>query len=395
MNGGESVINAPIEDQWALDNTIMANVIAEYLNNHPISIQRGGIMRDFEFALSEYIGCKHAVSTNNGTSALLSALFACDLNKDDEVVVPVYCFHGTVIAILQFHAKVVLCDIDPKTLNIDIEDLKRKITDQTKIVIAFHAWGNPSNMDMIKELCSERNIKIISDAVHAFGAEYRNKRIGNIEDIAIYSFGFNKMINAGELGAAVTNDLESFERMLLYGHVNRAPQEITLTKYKDYENSIGPKLRPHTLALAIANQQLVDYDRKKCSSNDVNKALSKGINKIDGFMVQEEMENAERVFFQLPILLDSNGWGGIQPKTIIQALQAEGLAIIENEYNILLDQLNLWNWPTYKGRVISSNNDNAHSINPKIFMIPSYNYLEDEKIEQIIEVFDKVSQSLL
>lgn len=393
IEGGIPAVESKPVEQWSTITEQDIEAIADYLRTQPLSVQSGGVMAEFEQEFANYIGCKYAVSTNNGTASLMAALFACGIGTDDEVIVPTYGFHGIVIAILQLGAKAILCDIDPKTLTIDPQDVKSKITKATKVVIALHVWGNPCDMKNLVQIGNTNNIALISDAAHAHGAESNGKPLGNIEDIAFFSLGFGKLISGGELGIAVTNNIEYYERMLLYGHINRIPRALSTEKYKIYPNSIGPKLRPHALSMVLALGQLRRYEQKKLLNVKTNQTLRKYIDQIPGFSSQAVLSDSNPVYWRFAIIADRDYWDGVRPDTLVKALKAEGVPIIPNEYAPLLDENRLWQWPSYRGRVISSPNPQAHAVNPWIITLPAYTQINEAEIKAIGNVFEKISQN--
>ncbi len=161
---------------------------------------------EFEEKLGAYLGAKNVVATNTGTSALHLALEALGIGPGDEVIVPSLTFVASFQAISAAGARPVPCEIDPSTLLMDRNDVLRKITTKTKAVMPVHYAGNPCAMDELLRLKSERNIRIIEDAAHAFGSVYHGKKIGSFGDIACFSFDSIKNITCGEGGAVVCSE---------------------------------------------------------------------------------------------------------------------------------------------------------------------------------------------
>ena len=169
--------------------------------------------QQFEKKISKIVRSKYTCTFNNWTSGLFSCLYAFDINRDHEVIVPNITFVATINAVLLTGAKVVLCEIDEKTLCLDVKKLKRLITRKTKAIIPVHLYGNCCNMDEIKNIIKDRKIKLIEDAAQAFGVKYNNTYAGLIGDVGGYSFYGNKLITCGEGGAAVTNNRKLHKRL--------------------------------------------------------------------------------------------------------------------------------------------------------------------------------------
>ena len=181
---------------------------------------------EFENALSDYLGKNekiHVVGLNSCTSALFLSLVALGIKHGDEVIVPTWTFAATAQVVEWVGAKVILCDVEPDTLNIDIEKAERLITDRTKVIIPVHFAGYPCNMAELSKLARKYKLKVIEDAAHAIGAEYREIKIGNFSDITCFSFYATKNLAMGEGGAAVSNNEELIEkiRKLSYFGINK------------------------------------------------------------------------------------------------------------------------------------------------------------------------------
>ncbi len=172
----------------------------------------GKFVEHFEKSLSELMS-RPVVCVANGTSALQLALQACGINKGDEVLVQSLTYVASFQAITATGAKPIACDIDPKSLTIDVNDAKSKITNKTKAIMPVHFSGSIDNYEEIYELANEANIRVIEDAAHAFGTKYKNKIVGSFGDIVCFSFDGIKNITSGEGGCIVTSDLNILEKV--------------------------------------------------------------------------------------------------------------------------------------------------------------------------------------
>jgi perosamine synthetase len=179
-------------------------------------LSQGPRVAEFEEEFARYVGCRHAIAVNNGTSALHLALAAAGIGEGDEVIVPPLTFISTANVILFQNASVVLADIDPQTLNINVDEVRRKISSRTKAVIPVHLFGQPADMDPLMEVCEEENILVIEDAAEAHGATYKERMAGTLGHAACFSFFPNKNMTTGEGGMVTTNDDELAEDMRVY-----------------------------------------------------------------------------------------------------------------------------------------------------------------------------------
>jgi len=124
--------------------------LLSFIKDKDFSIKDGsGIIEEFESSFGQYLNAKHALATNNGTSAIHSALFGLGLQKGDEVIVPCFGWHACISPMLQMGIRPVFCNIDQKTYNIDPDDAVKKITEKTKAIFVIHLFGHPADMDSI------------------------------------------------------------------------------------------------------------------------------------------------------------------------------------------------------------------------------------------------------
>ena len=179
--------------------------------NAPLSM--GSRVKEFEDIFANYVGAKYAVGTNSCSSALEMALRSIGIEDGDEVIIPVETFIATGFAVVSEGAKPVFCDIDPKTFCINLQELKKHVTEKTKAVIIVHMAGmiSPDALK-IKEYCQQENITLIEDAAHAIGASIQGIRAGNIGDISCFSFYPTKILTTAEGGMLLCSDKELYEK---------------------------------------------------------------------------------------------------------------------------------------------------------------------------------------
>jgi dTDP-4-amino-4,6-dideoxygalactose transaminase len=160
-----------------------------------------------EFA--DYCSAQHAVGVNSGTSALHLALLAAGIGPGDEVITTPFTFYATVAAIGYVGATAVYADVDPVTFNLDTRQIEAAITERTKAILPVHLYGRPADMDPLLDIARRHNLLVIEDAAQAHGAEYRERRVGSIGDLACFSFYPTKNLGAaGESGMVTTNNPE-------------------------------------------------------------------------------------------------------------------------------------------------------------------------------------------
>jgi dTDP-4-amino-4,6-dideoxygalactose transaminase len=175
----------------------------------------GPVAHEFEKEFAQYIGCKHALAVNSGTSALQLALDAIGLKSDDEVLVPTNTFTATAEVVTYFGAKPVLCDSLAGGFNIDASDAEKRITSRTKAIIPVHIGGEACDMEAIQSLALRHNLHVIEDAAHAIPASFGGRRVGTISDMTAFSFYATKTITTGEGGMLTTNNDAYAERVAM------------------------------------------------------------------------------------------------------------------------------------------------------------------------------------
>jgi UDP-4-amino-4,6-dideoxy-N-acetyl-beta-L-altrosamine transaminase len=178
-------------------------------------ITTGPKIKEFEDALCMRIGCEYAVAVNSGTSALDIAVQSLDLPRSSEIITTPFTFVADANAIIYNNLKPVFADICPDTFNIDPEEIRKKITKDTKAIIYVDYAGHPCDIKAIREIADEFDLHLIEDACHAIGAEYEGKKAGNFADLTTFSFHPVKHITTGEGGAVVTDKEELYKRLLM------------------------------------------------------------------------------------------------------------------------------------------------------------------------------------
>jgi len=161
----------------------------------------------FEKEIGEYLGVKHVIGCANGTDALVLALRACGIGIGDEVITTPFSFFATAEAIASVGAIPIFVDINSESLNIDPDQIDKKINKRTKAIMPVHIFGLPAEMDSINKLAKKHNLKVIEDACQAIGSEYKSKKAGGLGDIGCFSFYPTKNLGAfGDAGMVTTNN---------------------------------------------------------------------------------------------------------------------------------------------------------------------------------------------
>ena len=174
----------------------------------------GKYVEAFEQQLAQYTGAKHAIGVTSGTDALLLAMMAMDIGPGDEVITTPFTFFCTAGCISRLGAKPVFVDINPRTYNLEVEDIVGAITRATKAILPVHLFGLPANMGPIMAIAKEHGLKVIEDAAQSLGARWGDQHVGTLGDCGAYSFYPSKnLAGLGDGGALVTNDDDLADRL--------------------------------------------------------------------------------------------------------------------------------------------------------------------------------------
>ena len=168
----------------------------------------GNYVNSFELKLKEYLGAKNVLCVNSGTAALHLSLMAAGILSNHEVLVQSITYISSFQAISAVGATPVPCEVLPGTCTIDLADAEKKVTDRTKAIMPVHYGGRVGNLKDIYKFADNYNLRVIEDAAHAFGTEYKGRKIGSFGDIVCFSFDGIKNITSGEGGAVATSDEE-------------------------------------------------------------------------------------------------------------------------------------------------------------------------------------------
>jgi 8-amino-3,8-dideoxy-alpha-D-manno-octulosonate transaminase len=164
-----------------------------------------------EKELADRMQTRFALAVTSGTAALSTAIAALEVGPGDEVILPAWTWHSCYSAVVLAGALPIFAEID-ESLTLDPGDVEKKITPQTKVIMAVHTLGNPCDMDRILAIARKHRIPVLEDCAQSVGAGYKGRPVGSLGDIGIYSMQINKTITSGEGGALVTNDPLLFER---------------------------------------------------------------------------------------------------------------------------------------------------------------------------------------
>lgn len=227
-------------------------------------IATGPRVAQFTEALKTYFDAPYVLPLTSATAGLHMALLALNLEPGDEVITTPLTFAATLNTIVLAGGKPVLVDIDPNTLNMDMNRLEDAITERTRVIMPVHFAGLSVDLDPLYEIANQYGIRVIEDAAHAIGTEYKGKRIGSVGDTQVFSFHPNKNMTTGEGGCVVTRDsalADQVARLRFHGMDRQAFNRYGKSGSQDYEIVLpGYKFNMADIQAALGIHQLNELE---------------------------------------------------------------------------------------------------------------------------------------
>jgi perosamine synthetase len=295
-----------------------------------------GVIGAFEGEFRKVAQTAFALATNSGTAALHSAYFAVGVGPGTEVIVPAYTWHSTATTVLQCGAVPVFCDVDRRTLTLDVDDMERRITDRTRAVCPVHLWGNPAEMDRIVEVARARGVAVVEDCSHAHGARYRGRPVGSWGDVGCFSMHASKPVAGGEAGVAVTDDPVLLDRMILLGQIGRprsgAPGSFGVDDAELGITDLGVKYRPHPFAIHLARASLRRLAAENARRTRLWAVIERELDGSPWLAPVATLPGAERGGFYAFVVEYRPGAGGPSVQDVVRRARASGVPIDVEPY---------------------------------------------------------------
>lgn len=338
----------------------------------------GPTTQRLEQAFAHYIGVKHAVGLNSCTAALHLALEVLEVGPGDEVIVPTITFVSTAHAVVYTGAKPVFADVLEDTLNIDVADIRRKITNRAKVILPVHYGGHPCDMDEIHELAQEHDIEVVEDAAHACGATYKGRKVGSLSDLTCFSFHAVKNLTTGEGGMLTTNSEERDKllRQLRWLGINKDTWTRSETKegeiyaWRYSVERLGYKYHMNDIAAALGLVQLERLAELNARRRYIAERYNEGLSDLDEITLPVERPYVCSSFHVYPIQLDRRD-------ALIGFLKRRNIAPGVHYYPIHLH-------PYYRDE--STSLLVAERVWRRELSLPMHPGLSDSDIDKIIEV---------
>jgi CDP-6-deoxy-D-xylo-4-hexulose-3-dehydrase len=280
----------------------------------------GDNVKAFERDFAEYVGSKHCVMVNSGSSAILlivAALFytknsKLKLNRGDEVIVPAVSWSTTYYPLYQYGLKIKFVDIDLNTLNYDLDQLEQAITDKTRAIMAVNLLGNPNDFGRIKQIIGDRNIVLMEDNCESMGANFEGKQAGTFGVMGGFSSFFSHHISTMEGGLIVTDDEELYQILLslrAHGWTRNLPKQNLICSDKSddpFEESFrfvlpGYNVRPLEIEGALGVEQVKRLSSLIAARRENGKLLQVALANHPDIIIQKEIGESSWFGFSLVI----------------------------------------------------------------------------------------------
>lgn len=345
----------------------------------------GPKIAEFEQTVADYVGAKYAVAISNGTSALHAACFAAGIGPGDEVITTPLTFAASANCVLYCGGTPVFADVDPKTYNIDPDDIRRKITDRTKAIIAVHLAGQPCDMDAIHSIAREHGLIVIEDGAHALGSVYKGKKVGSLSDMTTFSFHPVKPITTGEGGMIVTDNEDFYKKMILFRSHGITRDDSMMTRndgpwfYQQFD--LGYNYRITDIQCALGCSQMKKLDRFLARRKEIVAHYNEAFADCDNIITPYQLSDTE------------SGWH----LYIVQVKKCDRRQVFENMrekgIGVNVHYIPVYMHPYYQEHGYENVHcANAEEIYSHIISLPLYPGLTSEQQDYVIDTLKSLCE---
>ncbi len=342
----------------------------------------GPKLAEFEAAFADYIGRKHAVAVNSGTSGLFLCMLAAEIGPGDEVITTPFTFISTATTVMMAGATPVFIDIDPVSLNIDPAKIEPKITAKTKAIMPVEVFGNPAGFDKICEIAQKHNLPIIEDSCEALGSELNGRKAGTFGAMSIFAFYPNKQITTGEGGMILTDDDNLADMCISLRNQGRGKDSGWLEHKR-----LGYNFRLSDINCALGLVQLSRIDEIKAKRKQVAKWYQQILADDDRLIIPAEPAGCDISWFVFVVRLAERSTLQ-QRNKVLEAMKARGIQV-KNYFPPVLSQ------PFMVERFGCKKGDFpiTESVCERTIALPFHNNLTQEQVaivcDTLKEILDK------
>jgi perosamine synthetase len=347
----------------------------------------GPKVAEFEQAFAARVGAAHAVSFTSGTAALHAAAFAAGLKAGDEAITTPMTFAATANCVLYQGAAPVFADVSADTLNLDPEQIEKKISPRTKAILPVDYAGHPAELTPIIETARRHGLVVIEDACHALGAEYDGRRVGSIADMTVFSFHPVKHITTGEGGMVATNNpqfAETLRRFRNHGISSDARQRQNAGQWHYEMVLLGFNYRLPDIVCALGIQQLKKLDANLARRREIAALYTAAFRDVSGVIPPVVRPEANPAWHLYPIRLDPEKLSADRAQ-IFRALRAENIGVNVHYIPVHLH-------PYYRERFGYKGGEFpvAEDAYSRLISLPMFHGMSDQDVKDVIRAVHKV-----
>jgi dTDP-4-amino-4,6-dideoxygalactose transaminase len=372
--------------RWPLYGVEEEKAVLELLRN-PSYAPIGALERDWK----EYFKVPYVRAHCNGTSALAAMFFALALPPGSEILVPSYTFFATIVPMRLFGLVPVFVDINPRTLNFDVADARRRLTRNTKAMLPVHWLGLPCDMDAISDFAAKHGLIVLEDAAHAHGASFKGKLMGSWGRMAIFSYQMTKPLPALEGGMGMYQRPDDYERATAFGHYDLPRSFPPGSAYRKYQGTgLGLKFRMHPVSAALARVQLRSLDQRNAAGAEQVRRLNDRLVQLPGLSEPLTRSEMKRIYYSSNMLFLDEAKAGVSRAALVKALQAEGVRARAHSYLLqhecpLYQEEQWWHHKPHLPQLPGSEEANRTAVT-----LPYFTSAVPELVEQYAQAFEKV-----
>jgi len=330
LHGGRPVRTKPFPS-WPVFTRADVNAVARVIESGLWGRTAGKVVAQFEEAFAKFQGARHGLAMVNGTTGLRLALIAAGIQEGDQVIVPPYTFLASATAVVESNAVPVFVDIDPETYNVDPSLIEAAITPRTRAIMPVHFAGRACDMDRILAIAAKHKLKVIEDACHGWGGRWKDKGLGCIGDMGVFSFQSSKNLTAGEGGLITTNDADLLETVVSLHNCGRLrPRpgaDVAASAWYEH-HLLGGNHRMTEMQGGLLLSQLKRLPKQTATREANARFLDRELAKIPGIRPMRRDAFVTRNSCHLYLFrYDPAGFAGKPRERFIAAMKAEGIPV--------------------------------------------------------------------
>ena len=348
----------------------------------------GPKVAEFEEAFAARVGAKHAVAFSSGTAALHGAAFAAGLKPGDEAITSPLTFAATANCVLYQGARPIFADVCPDTLNLDPERITERVSPKTRAILPVDYAGHPADLDPVLDIAERHGLTVVEDACHALGAEYRERRVGSIAHLTVFSFHPVKHLTTGEGGMVTTSSAahaEALRRFRNHGISSDALQRQTAGQWHYEMVLLGYNYRLTDVACALGLSQLKKLEANLARRRQIASLYAAAFRKVPSVIPPSVRADVNPAWHLYPIRFDLDHLKTDRGQ-LFRALRAENIGVNVHYIPVHLH-------PYYRDHFGYRGGEypGAEGAYDRLISLPMFHGMSDEDVRDVIHAVGKVA----